>query len=132
MRESIDRLVDTFDFATADLIEQDRNHNRDRKFKNEPAKTDKERVSNSLPKTSCPEQIPEVLKTYPIAIPNTFHEGIVTEGKLNPVDWQIAENQIEDDAWNNHQPICPIFKEGFSHPDQKSVTICCFFVNHSA
>ena len=131
MRECIDSLVDAFNPSTADLIEQDCNHNRDRKLKNEPAKADHECVSNSLPKTSCPKQVLEVLKSHPVAVPNAFHKSIVLKSKLDPIDRQVTEDQIEDDSRNNHQPICPVFQEGSSHPDQKTVIISLFIGNHT-
>lgn len=105
MRERINGLHNAFEFAGTDLVDHQRQNNRNREFKDQTAQADLNRVFKGPVKIGVFKNTDKVIKTVifrPRASRDTQSKVKILKCKLNAVHWVVVKNQQQHQHGKKH------------------------------
>ena len=103
MGQISDGLGDLLELQRADLIEQQRQNDREGELQNALDKADVQRVLDQTPAIVALEEHLEVLPADPRASPDTLAEGVILKSQHVARDGNVADQDVVHDCGQQHQ-----------------------------
>ena len=122
MRGVDDRLHDLLVALAGQLVEQQRQNDRDRERHQQIANADGQGVLQQLGKVRRGEEAFKVLEAHPGAAPDALHRLVVAEGDLQTIHGIIAEHQKIRHGGQQKQIQLPVGQDAFQHMAGRSTS----------
>ena len=109
MRRVGHQLHDLLERGETHLVQAERQNDRDGKTRQHPVQPQRDRVPDQPPEQVGVKKALEILKTSPLAVPDTAPDAVISEGDLGTQHGIVGKHQSQGDRNQQEQVQLPAF-----------------------